>query len=71
MHDLRQDICDALAEIPILLMSTNRALGVFRKSQHLHQCSSALYVATIAALHHIVLWYKEKAYSIPPFIQML
>ncbi|KAH9224701.1 hypothetical protein DL95DRAFT_516944 [Leptodontidium sp. 2 PMI_412] len=63
MHDLRQDICDALAEIPILLMSTNRALGVFRKSQHLHQCSSALYVATIAALHHIVLWYKEKAYK--------
>ncbi|KAF4631369.1 hypothetical protein G7Y89_g6765 [Cudoniella acicularis] len=63
MHDLRQDICDALAEIPFLLMSTRRALGVFKKSKELHRCSSALYVATIEALHHIVLWYKEKAYK--------
>ncbi|KAH8822019.1 hypothetical protein F5884DRAFT_769740 [Xylogone sp. PMI_703] len=63
LHELREDICDALAEIPILLMSTQRTLAVFRNSKDLHRCSSALYVATIAALHHIVMWYKETAYK--------
>ncbi|KAF6218288.1 hypothetical protein HO133_005634 [Letharia lupina] len=61
LQDLRNGICEALAEIPILLASTHRALGVFKKSKKLHQCSAALYSATISALRHIVDWYKEKA----------
>ena len=63
MQDLRNGICEALAEIPILLASTHRALGAFKKSKKLHQCSAALYSATISALRHIVDWYKEKAIS--------
>ena len=63
LKDLRDEICDALAEIPILLATTHRALGAFKKSKELHQCSAALYSATIAALRHIVEWYKEKAMS--------
>ena len=63
LKDLRREICDALAEIPILLATTHRALGAFKKSKELHQCSATLYSATIAALRHIVEWYKEKAIS--------
>ncbi|PGH30406.1 hypothetical protein GX50_06842 [[Emmonsia] crescens] len=61
LHDLRNDISDALAEIPILISSTHKALGIFRRSNDLCRSSAALYSATIAALHHIVVWYKEKA----------
>ncbi|OAX82257.1 hypothetical protein ACJ72_03394 [Emergomyces africanus] len=61
LHDLRTDISDALAEIPILLSSTHQALGIFRRSSDLRRSSAALYSATIAALHHIVSWYREKA----------
>lgn len=63
LQDLRKDVCEALAEIPILLGSTHRALGAFKKSKQLHQSSAALYSATIAALRHIVEWYREKAIS--------
>ena len=63
MKDLRKEICDALAEIPILLASTHRALGAFKRSKELHQCSATLYSATIAALRHIVEWYEVKAMS--------
>ncbi|EQL38730.1 hypothetical protein BDFG_00275 [Blastomyces dermatitidis ATCC 26199] len=59
LHDLRTDI--ALAEIPILISSTHKALGIFRRSNDLRRSSAALYAATIAALHHIVAWYREKA----------
>ncbi|EGC45637.1 conserved hypothetical protein [Histoplasma capsulatum var. duboisii H88] len=61
LHDLRTDISDALTEIPLLISSTHKALGIFRRSNDLRRSSAALYTATIAALHHIVVWYKEKA----------
>ncbi|KAK0672653.1 hypothetical protein QBC41DRAFT_313089 [Cercophora samala] len=61
LHDLNSDVCDALAEIPILLKSTHLVLGVFKRSKDLHQASAALYSAILAALHHIILWYREKA----------
>ncbi|KAK4651589.1 hypothetical protein QC762_602270 [Podospora pseudocomata] len=61
LHDLNSDVCDALAEIPILLKSTHLVLGIFKRSKDLHQASADLYSAIIAALHHIVLWYREKA----------
>ncbi|KAH0536273.1 hypothetical protein FGG08_006834 [Glutinoglossum americanum] len=60
LHDLREDICDTLAQIPVLLACTHKALGIF-KSKDLHQCSAALYISTLAALSHIITWYKEKA----------
>ncbi|EEH10615.1 conserved hypothetical protein [Histoplasma capsulatum G186AR] len=63
MHDLRTDISDALTEIPLLMSSTHKALGIFRRSNDLRRSSAALYTATIAAVHHIVVWYKEKASS--------
>ncbi|KAM6522883.1 hypothetical protein FALCPG4_012498 [Fusarium falciforme] len=61
LQDLRSDICDALAEIPVLLKCTHVVLGIFKRSKELHQASAALYSAIIAALHHVVVWYKEKA----------
>ena len=41
-------------------------MGIFKRPKELHQASAALYIAIIAALHHIVLWYKEKAISTCP-----
>ncbi|KAK2752304.1 hypothetical protein FQN55_007344 [Onygenales sp. PD_40] len=61
LEDLRSDISDALAEIPILIATTHKAQGIFKQSDDLRQCSAELYLATITALHHIVKWYKEKA----------
>ena len=63
MEDLRTDICEALEEIPILIKSTNSTMELFAPSTELRLSSLALYSATIAALHHIVAWYKEKAMS--------
>ncbi|KAL6718249.1 hypothetical protein ACLMJK_004337 [Lecanora helva] len=60
LQALRDEICDALLEIPLLLTTTNRALGAFRKSKSLHEASADLYVATLVALNHIVVWYKGK-----------
>ena len=53
----------ALADIPLLLITTNQVLDIYRKSKELHCCSSALYVSVLAALEHIVAWYREKASS--------
>ncbi|KAK4204944.1 hypothetical protein QBC40DRAFT_272041 [Triangularia verruculosa] len=63
LHDISAEVCDALAEIPILLKGTHLVLGIFRRSKDLHQASAALYSAVIAALHHILLWYREKAFK--------
>jgi len=63
MHDLRTDITDALSEIPVLLSKTRIALDIFQASDELRQCSVELYVATLAALEHILSWYNEKAGS--------
>ncbi|EEU37989.1 uncharacterized protein NECHADRAFT_48249 [Fusarium vanettenii 77-13-4] len=64
LHDLRSDICDALAEIPALLQCTHVALGIFKRSKELHQASAALYSAIIAALHHIVVCiFQQDSYA--------
>ena len=63
LHDLRTEVSDALAELPTLLGRTRMAMGIFRASDELRQCSAELYVATLAALQHIVNWYTEKATS--------
>lgn len=61
LKDIRESICDALSEIPVLLSNTKLILGAFKKSKELHRCSSTLYVTTLAALEHIVTWYQVKA----------
>ena len=61
--DVRESIFDALAEIPVQLKNTKLVLKVFEKSQELHQCSSELYLSTLATLQHIVLWFQEKSTS--------
>jgi hypothetical protein len=66
MHDLRIEIADALSEIPVLLSKTRIALDVFKASDELRQCSVELYIATLAALQHILEWYNEKAGSMTP-----
>ena len=63
LHDIRESVCKALAEIPVLLNNTKLILGAFKKSKELHLCSSALYVRTLGALEHIICWYQEKAAS--------
>ncbi|KAF2647326.1 hypothetical protein K491DRAFT_709242 [Lophiostoma macrostomum CBS 122681] len=54
LHDLRSEICDALAEISVLLKCTHIVVSIFERSKDLVQASSALYSAIIVAIHHIV-----------------
>ncbi|KAL4942964.1 hypothetical protein BDV06DRAFT_221656 [Aspergillus oleicola] len=61
LADLRQEVSDALAEIPSLLTCIHQALNIFKGSADLHRSSVFLYVATLALLHHIVSWYRTKA----------
>ncbi|GES65507.1 hypothetical protein AN7092.2 [Aspergillus terreus] len=61
LADLRHGIADALEEIPSLLTCIHQALNIFKRSKELHRCSAALYVSTLALLHHIVSWYRTKA----------
>ena len=62
-EEVRECIFEALAEIPTQLNNTKLILQVFKKSKELHQCSSALYLSTLAALQYIVIWFQEKARS--------
>ena len=62
-REVRECIFEALAEIPIQLNNTKLILQVFKKSRELHQCSSELYISTLAALQHIVIWFQERATS--------
>ena len=63
LKEVRESVFEALAEIPIQLNNTKLILQVFKKSKELHQCSSELYISTLAALQHIVIWFQEKAIS--------
>ena len=60
---VRKSICDAIADIPAYLTTTSLVSGLFRQSKELHEASSALYIATLAALDHIVVWFRQKAAS--------
>jgi hypothetical protein len=63
VHDLRTEISDALAELPTLFANTRIAMGIFKGSKELEQCGVELYVTTLAALRHIVIWYTERVTS--------
>jgi hypothetical protein len=63
LEDLRTEIANALEEIPYLISITHKALGIFQKSDAVRSAAVDLYVATLAALEHIVRWYAEKATS--------
>ena len=61
--EVRESVFEALAEIPAQLNNTKLIVEVFKKSKELHQCSSELYISTLAALQHIVIWFQERARS--------
>lgn len=57
---LREDVCQAMEKKPEYLSCTHRVLNVFKTSEDFHRCSAVLYVATIDALHQILLYYQTK-----------
>ena len=63
LKDVRESIFDAIAKIPTLLSNTKLVQGIFGQSKELHMASSALYVSTLAALDHIVTWFRQNAAS--------
>ena len=63
LRDVRESVLDAIANIPALLNNTKLVNGIFKRSKELHQSSSALYVTTLAALDHIVVWFRQNAAS--------
>ncbi|KAL9607757.1 MAG: hypothetical protein Q9167_007353 [Letrouitia subvulpina] len=59
----REDHFNAISEIPTILSGTQRVLAIHRMSENLQNYSSALYVAVLHALAHILLYFKRKAIS--------
>lgn len=53
-HELRSEVAVALEELPMLFLKTRTAMGIFKASKELRECGVELYVATLAALQHIV-----------------
>ncbi|MCJ1395786.1 hypothetical protein MMC18_008672 [Xylographa bjoerkii] len=61
LKNVRDEILTALCDIPTVLSRTQRVLAVFKKSESLHNYSSALYVAILQALTSILEYFKGKA----------
>ncbi|OQE10024.1 hypothetical protein PENVUL_c005G05573 [Penicillium vulpinum] len=61
LADLRQEISNALTEIPLLLTCIHRVLKIFETSQELRQWGLELYISTLGIIHHIINWYKQKS----------
>ena len=54
----------ALMQIPFCLARTGDVLKTFHASVELHKCSSALYVAILATLQHILVYYRASSASL-------
>lgn len=61
LQDLREEIAEALEEIPVLMAVTRKATGLLRNSEDVKLAAIDLYVTTLAALEHIVRWYTRTA----------
>jgi hypothetical protein len=68
LKDLREEIVEALEEVPSIIALTNKASGIFRTSEDVQQLAAGLYVTMLDNLEHIVR-YTEKAMSQSPLFQ--
>lgn len=59
MNGVRDDIFDAIEDIPQQMDSAGRAVKAQRSSR-LKELASDLYVAVIDVLYYILLWLNEK-----------
>ena len=63
LKTLREEAYTALTQIPSVLERTGGTLRIFGASVQLHRCSSALYIAILATLEHILQYYKTSSAS--------
>ena len=63
LKSLREEAYKALTQIPPFLERTGATLKIFHASVQLHKCSSALYIAILATLEHILQYYKTSSAS--------
>lgn len=61
MRKLREDIFEALEEIPLILNCTQRVLAIHRKSERLQNYSSALYVSILSTMAHMIGYLRQKS----------
>ena len=61
---LREETCEALMQIPLVLTRTGSILKTFNASVELHKCSSNLYVAILNTLEHVLRYYKTRCASL-------
>ncbi|MCJ1385116.1 hypothetical protein MMC17_008235 [Xylographa soralifera] len=61
LQKVRDEVFDALREIPNIISSTQRVLAMLKKSKKLQRYSLALYVAILQVLTHILEYFKRKA----------
>ena len=61
--EVRESVFETLSQIPLLLCNTKLVADVFQPSKELHEHSSELYISVLAALAHIVEWFRKKALS--------
>ncbi|KAL2787514.1 hypothetical protein BJX66DRAFT_283267 [Aspergillus keveii] len=54
MKDIREASLTGIHDIPVLLNSAQRVLGIYTNSQRLRVLSDALYSATLTCLGHII-----------------
>lgn len=61
LKDLDDATLIALIDIPSQLLSTQEVVGIFRASDRLKKCAADLFVAVLAALQDMVIYYRERA----------
>ncbi|RPA80643.1 hypothetical protein BJ508DRAFT_327181 [Ascobolus immersus RN42] len=61
LHNLREEVFEALADIPTILNSTHRLLAIYDGSKRLLDFSSELYVKTLSTLAHIIRYFQHKS----------
>ena len=59
----RESVLDALAEIPEIIANAGILDSMYQGAPRLKNAVSALYVATLLALEHILLWFHQNAAS--------
>jgi len=61
LNKIREEIFDALYQIPTILNSIDRLLAIYKSSERLNRNSSALFVSILHAMAHILQFFHEKS----------
>jgi hypothetical protein len=63
MRHVAESVLDALEQIPVILGTAQRVLNIYRDSEKLKQLSQTFYQSILAALGHILHYFRRKSSS--------